>query len=193
LGVNLARIVGDAAAAARPAKANASVTAAHQCHLVESAGRAHHQPEAVAGARHYPIKEGSACEPAPSSHHPLVGYLVVEADLVLGHQTLFASDILSRLPRLLLENSLHDARANTELPADFEDAITGGPQLQDTRFHRWLDSPAAQLRAIRPGACEPSIYPFSNDPPLELSEYAEHLKHRFARGRRSIKSLLVKE
>jgi hypothetical protein len=35
-GVNLARIVG-AAAAARPAKANASVSAAHQCHLVESA------------------------------------------------------------------------------------------------------------------------------------------------------------
>ena len=36
-GLNLARIVGDAAAAARPAKANASVSAAHQCHLVESA------------------------------------------------------------------------------------------------------------------------------------------------------------
>jgi hypothetical protein len=47
LGVNPARIVGDAAAAARPAKANASVSAAHQCHLVESAGRAHHQSEAV--------------------------------------------------------------------------------------------------------------------------------------------------
>jgi hypothetical protein len=46
LGVNVARIVGDAAAAARPAKANASVLAAHQCHFVES-GRAHHQPEAV--------------------------------------------------------------------------------------------------------------------------------------------------
>jgi len=45
LGVNPARIVGDAAAAARPAKANASVSAAHQCHL--SAGRAHDQPEAV--------------------------------------------------------------------------------------------------------------------------------------------------
>jgi hypothetical protein len=42
--VNLARIVGDAATAARD-----SVSAVHQCHLVESAGRAHHQPpEAVA-------------------------------------------------------------------------------------------------------------------------------------------------
>ena len=47
LGVNLARIVGDGAAAARPAKANASVSAAHQCHLVESAGRAQDQPEAA--------------------------------------------------------------------------------------------------------------------------------------------------
>jgi hypothetical protein len=47
MGVNLARIVGDAAAAARPAKANASVSVAHQCHLVEGEGRAHHQPEAV--------------------------------------------------------------------------------------------------------------------------------------------------
>ena len=47
MGVNLARIVGDAAAAVRPAKPNASVSAAHQCRLVESAGRAHHQPEAV--------------------------------------------------------------------------------------------------------------------------------------------------
>jgi hypothetical protein len=45
--VNLASIVGDAAAAASPAMANASVSVAHQCHLVESAGRAHHQPEVV--------------------------------------------------------------------------------------------------------------------------------------------------
>ena len=47
MGVNLARIVGDAAAAARPAKANARVSVAHKCHLVEGEGRAHHQPEAV--------------------------------------------------------------------------------------------------------------------------------------------------
>ncbi len=44
--VNLAHIVGDAAAAARLPKANGQC-AAHQCHLVECAGRAHHQPEAV--------------------------------------------------------------------------------------------------------------------------------------------------
>jgi hypothetical protein len=41
--VNLARVVGDAATAARD-----GVSAVHQCHLVESAGWAHHQPEAVA-------------------------------------------------------------------------------------------------------------------------------------------------
>jgi hypothetical protein len=29
----------------------------------------------------------------------------------------------------LLENSLHDAGADAELPADLEDAITAGPQL----------------------------------------------------------------
>jgi hypothetical protein len=47
LGVNLARIVGDAAAAARPAKANASVSAAHQMSSRRKRGRAHHQSEAV--------------------------------------------------------------------------------------------------------------------------------------------------
>jgi hypothetical protein len=35
----------------------------------------------------------------------------------------------SRLPRLLLENSLHDAGADAELLADLEDAVTAGPQL----------------------------------------------------------------
>jgi len=35
----------------------------------------------------------------------------------------------SRLPRHLLENSLHDAGADAELLADLEDAITAGPQL----------------------------------------------------------------
>jgi hypothetical protein len=35
----------------------------------------------------------------------------------------------SRLPRLLPENSLHNAGADAELLADFEDAITAGPQL----------------------------------------------------------------
>jgi hypothetical protein len=44
LGVNLARIVGDAAAAARPAKGNASVSAPS---FRRKRGGAHHQPEAV--------------------------------------------------------------------------------------------------------------------------------------------------
>jgi hypothetical protein len=38
-----------------------------------------------AGARRYLIKEDFAREPAPGSHHPLVGGPVVEADLMLGH------------------------------------------------------------------------------------------------------------
>ena len=38
-------------------------------------------------------------------------------------------ETLSRLPRLLLENSLHDAGPDAELLADFEDAIPAGPQL----------------------------------------------------------------
>jgi hypothetical protein len=33
-----------------------------------------------------------ARDPAPGSHHPLIGSPVVEADLMLGHQTLFESD-----------------------------------------------------------------------------------------------------
>jgi hypothetical protein len=35
----------------------------------------------------------------------------------------------SRLPGILLENSLHNAGADAELLADLEDAITAGPQL----------------------------------------------------------------
>jgi hypothetical protein len=35
---------------------------------------------------------------------------------------------LSQLPRLLLENPLHDAGADAELLADLEDAITIGPR-----------------------------------------------------------------
>jgi hypothetical protein len=36
--------------------------------------------------------------------------------------------ILSRWLRLLLENPLHHAGANAELPADLEDAVTAGLQ-----------------------------------------------------------------
>jgi hypothetical protein len=47
LGVNLARIVGDAAAAARPAKVNASVSARPPMSSRRKRGRAHHQPGGV--------------------------------------------------------------------------------------------------------------------------------------------------
>ena len=39
----------------------------------------------------------------------------------------------------------------------------------------------------------PCIYPFPNDAALELGKHPEHLEHRFARGRRRIEPLLVKE
>jgi hypothetical protein len=45
----------------------------------------------------------------------------------------------SRQPRLLLENSLHDAGADAELLADLENAITVGPQLYYSRLHRGLN------------------------------------------------------
>ncbi len=48
-------------------------------------------------------------------------------------------------------------------------------------------------REHRSGASKPSIDSFPNDSPLELGEYTKHLKHRLARARRSIESLLVKE
>src|SRR5882757_10035602 len=47
--------------------------------------------------------------------------------------------------------------------------------------------PFARARA------RPAFTPLPNDPTLKLGEHAKHLKHRLARGRRSIESLLVKE
>jgi hypothetical protein len=100
---------------------------------------------------------------------------------------------VSGWPRLLLKNSLHDASADAELLANLEDAITIGSKLKYARLHRRLNPTPAQFRAVCLSASETGVYPFPNDPPLELGEYAKHLKHRLARGRRSIESLLVKE
>jgi hypothetical protein len=80
-------------------------------------------------------------------------------------------------------HALHHARADTELPADLEDAISVRPQLQYSRLDGGLDPPAAQLRAIRLCAGEPGIDPLPNDTPLELCESPQHLKHRFASSR----------
>src|ERR1700704_3238313 len=106
-----------------------------------------------------------------------------------------ASAILLRssLPRFLFKNPLHHAGADTQLSADLEDAITVSPQLQYFRLHRGPNSTAAQLCAVRPGASKTRVYSFANDPTLELGKHAKHLKHRFARSRRSIESLLVEE
>jgi hypothetical protein len=86
------------------------------------------------------------------------------------------------LPRFLFENALHDAGTDDERSADFEDTVCIGPQLQYSRLDRRLDPTASQFCSVRSGARQRSIYPFSNDPSLELSKHAEHLKHRFARG-----------
>src|ERR1700694_845513 len=96
-------------------------------------------------------------------------------------------------PQVPLENPLHHARADAELPADLEDAVTLRPQLQYSRLHHRRDAAASQLRSLGSGTCEASVNSLANDPPLELTEYAEHLKHRFARGRGRVEALLVKE
>ena len=56
----------------------------------------------------------------------------------------------------------------------------------------YMASRGAVLISLR-STGEPCIHSFPNDAPLELGEYTEHLEHRFARGRRGIKSLLVKK
>jgi hypothetical protein len=74
----------------------------------------------------------------------------------------------------------------TRLSADLEDAATVGPPLKYSRFDRGINPTPAEFRAVRAGARPANIDPFSDDPPLELSEYAKHLKHRHSRGHRSI-------
>ena len=101
--------------------------------------------------------------------------------------------ILSRWLRLLLENTLHHARADTELPADLEDPVPAGPQFQYSGFNSGLDATPPEFRSFRPSAGETGIDPLSNNPPLKLGKYTQHLKHRLAGSRRSIESLLMKE
>src|ERR1700716_2491606 len=66
--------------------------------------------------------------------------------------------IPSRWPRLLLENSLHHAGADTELPADLEDAVAAGLQFENLRLYFGLKPTPAQFRlspsrARRPATC----------------------------------------
>jgi hypothetical protein len=93
----------------------------------------------------------------------------------------------------LLENSLDNASADAELPADLEDAVTIRPKFKYSRLYRRFDPTPAQLSTVCPCASETCVHPFPNDPTLELCEHAQHLKHRLAGGRRTIESLLVKE
>jgi putative SOS response-associated peptidase YedK len=74
-----------------------------------------------------------------------------------------AACILSRWPRLLLENALHHTRADAELAADFEDTVTAGLQLQDFHLHHRINSTPTELGPIRPRARQTGIDPLSND------------------------------
>jgi hypothetical protein len=56
--------------------------------------------------------------------------------------------ILSRWPQLLLENALHHARADAQLPADLEDAVTAGLQFENSRLHCGGSPTPAKLGAI---------------------------------------------
>jgi hypothetical protein len=88
----------------------------------------------------------------------------------------------------LLENPPHDTGADAELPADLEDAVAAGPQFQYSRFNRRLDATPPEFRSFRHGARETGIDPLSDNFPLKLSKYTQHLKHRLAGGRRTIES-----
>src|ERR1700716_576431 len=54
------------------------------------------------------------------------------------------------------------------------------------------DAPA-EFRPVRPCASETCVHPLSDNSPLKLSKFTQHLKHRLAGSRRGIESLLVKE
>jgi hypothetical protein len=95
--------------------------------------------------------------------------------------------------RLLLEDALHDTRANAELPADLEDSVAAGLQFQYPRLHCWLYPTPAEFRPVCPSARETGVDPLSNNPPLKLRKYAQHLKHGLTRRRRGVEPLLMKE
>jgi hypothetical protein len=60
---------------------------------------------------------------------------------------------------LLLENTLHHARADTELPADLENPVPASPQLQYSRFNSRLDATPPEFRSFHPSARETGIDP----------------------------------
>ena len=78
----------------------------------------------------------------------------------------------------MLENALDHARADTKLSADLENPVTLGLQFQYSRFHGWLYSTTTEFDSLRPGTRQASIDSFSDNSPLELGKYAQHLKHR---------------
>jgi len=73
----------------------------------------------------------------------------------------------------LLEDALHHARADPELPADLEDAVTIRPKFKYPRLHRRFDPAMAKFRPVRPCASETCVHPLSNNPPLKLGKYTQ--------------------
>jgi hypothetical protein len=92
--------------------------------------------------------------------------------LVLGHQTLFASDILSRWARLLLENPLHYACANARLPADFEDPVTVGPEFPYSCLDRRLYASPAELGAVLASSRQARIYALTKYPAFKFRKHS---------------------
>jgi hypothetical protein len=96
-------------------------------------------------------------------------------------------------PRVLIEDPLNDAGAETQRFADPVNTVPFSPQFQDARFNRGSDAASTQLCALCLCASQASVHSLANDAPLEFGKYAEHLEHRLAGGRRSVEALLMEK
>lgn len=111
-----------------------------------------------------------ACECGPALSVSIAAAEVVLQSRILG-------------PRHFLKNSLHDTGADAQRLTDLENPVSFRPQFNDAPLYRRLNSASTKFHPFCPRASQTCIYPFPNNPSLELSKYSEHLKHSFARGR----------
>ena len=82
------------------------------------------------------------------------------------------------------------------IPSDLPILRMPSPLALSSRMRASTDGLTRRRPNFTPFAlarASPALTRLPNDSPLKLSEYPEHLKHRLARGRRSIESLLMKE
>src|SRR5882762_5735850 len=90
-------------------------------------------------------------------------------------------------------NPLHHTGSNAEGAADLQDAHAIGFKLAYARLYGRRHWAPTELCPFRFGPRQARVHPFSNDAALKLCKYAEHLEHRFARGRRRVEPLLMQE